>query len=178
MASQTAQSPSSRTGNGSGPLSLRATGSPADSRQVDPDALMRDISRSVLGRMVIVSLLIHVLIIGGTSVGYISQCFKYGTTDPKSAIAKIEAEKKAKEDQIKADAETKRRAEEAVKARQGGTAAKTPATAEPAATDAPPAAAEAPDPNKPKTPIEKSVEEVDHGKPPAPGANFESPDEL
>ena len=72
---------------------------PADD-QVDPDALMGRINGLSFFAMFLVSLLIHAVLIGGTSVGFIQQCVKYNTLAPgaiiRENVKKERAEERAK----------------------------------------------------------------------------------
>jgi len=69
--------------------------------EIDPNSLMDNIGRSTLTLTIIVSLVLHIFIIGLTSIHYIYQCNKYKTFKPEDEIKKIEAAKlkkaKAKE---------------------------------------------------------------------------------
>jgi len=76
----------------------------AEVEQIDPDELMGDINKlSFLGTTGI-SLLIHVLLIGGTSVGFIMLCAEYNTLHPEAEI-RAQAEAQRLEDRAKTLAE-------------------------------------------------------------------------
>jgi hypothetical protein len=67
---------------------------------VDPDALMGRINGLSFFAVLIVSLIIHALLIGGTSVGFIQQCVKYQTLAP-GAIIREEVKKERAEERAK-----------------------------------------------------------------------------
>jgi len=59
---------------------------PATKNTVDPDALMGKVNGLSFFAMFIVSLLVHTVLIGATSVGFIQDCIEYQTLDPDSAL--------------------------------------------------------------------------------------------
>jgi hypothetical protein len=126
-----------------------------------PDDLMAEISRSTLGRTLIVSLAVHALLIGVTSIGFIGLCVKYNSLHPKVAMA---AEKKAQD----------------LAAAQAGATADQPAGSGATATvpasgsDATPTA----NGEREKSPIERTVEEVDTNLPTGSSVGFGSVDSL
>jgi len=192
MANQNADStsvrdPAARSGLDKAARSV-AAGSAA-SYPVDPDSLMVEISRSVMGRMLVISMLIHFVLIGGTSVGYISDCFQYRTLDPKTKkaeIAKKETEDKAADDEKKKVEEAKKKLAEGEKKKGTGGEKKEPGktapagekVVDPATTETTGAAGETKEPEKTKSAIEKKVEETSKERPTQPSVNLDSPDSL
>ncbi|MBC8373630.1 MAG: hypothetical protein H8E53_08560, partial [Planctomycetes bacterium] len=64
---------------------------------IDPDALMGRISGLSFFSMFLVSLLIHAVLIGATSIGFIQQCVKYNTLTPGAMIRENAKKEQAKE---------------------------------------------------------------------------------
>lgn len=85
--------------------------------QIDPDELMGDINKLSFFGTTMLSLLIHVLLIGGTSVGFIMLCAEYNTLDPKAEI-------RARTEQRRTEERAKKIAEQ--RARYAARKAKTP----------------------------------------------------
>lgn len=84
----------------------------------NPDALMGKISKSGLTLNFIFSLLLHVGLIGGLSVGFIQLCIKYNSMDPKAIIAEEEvAKKKAEEERLRKERQEKAKQEALQKAK-------------------------------------------------------------
>jgi len=75
----------------------RAVSRQGEAEQIDPDELMGDINKLSFFGTTLVSLLIHAVLIGGTSVGFIMLCAEYNTLDPKTEI-RAEAEKRRVEE--------------------------------------------------------------------------------
>lgn len=110
-----------------------------DPSSVDPDELVSHIAGVSLMKTSLISVGFHVLLIGVTSIGFISLCVKHGTLHPKAVINQLAAEQREAE-----------RAEARRAARQK--ALKTQAAREKAAT-------------RPKSPIEKTLTEKSFEKP-------------
>ena len=64
---------------------------------IDPDALMGRINGLSFFAMFLVSLLVHAVLIGATSVGFIQQCVKYNTLAPGAIIREIVKKERAEE---------------------------------------------------------------------------------
>ena len=65
---------------------------------IAPDAmesniLMSDISRFSLTGTLLVSLVVHVVVVGLTSIGFVSLCVKYDSLHPRQVIAQMEKQK-------------------------------------------------------------------------------------
>jgi hypothetical protein len=132
-----------------------------------PDDLMAEISRSTLGRTVVISIVVHVLVLGVTSIGFIGLCLKYDTLHPKQAmLAEVKAQKKAA-----AEAADKPAPAAGGAATQPVPAAGSTATTTPAATATTPTA-------DGKTPIEQTLEEVDRNLPKKSNVTFDKVDSL
>jgi len=104
---------------GAAPGSLRAE---TEALRVKPYALMAEVNRPRMGRMLAISTLFHVALIGLTSITYLSLCVKHKTLHPKwvlKQIQKEETEKQAVADLAKAAEEARKRA-----AGKGGAAKK------------------------------------------------------
>ncbi len=140
----------------------------AAGQRVDPEALLADIARSHLVRMILWSSLIHFVLIGGTSVHFIKLCFDYQTLHPKQVVkqkAREAAEKKVKDDEdarVKAAIQQQEDAKKKTAADKGapGAAKETPAVA--------PATGAAPDgkePEKKKSKIEQELEKTSSERP-------------
>ena len=79
---------------------------PATKSTVDPDALMGKINGLSFLAMFIVSLLVHTVLIGATSVGFIQDCIAYKTLDPDSVLQEqAKKAQAAKEEKARAKAE-------------------------------------------------------------------------
>ena len=70
---------------------------------IDPDALMGRITGLSFFSMFLVSVLIHAVLIGATSIGFIQQCVEYKTLTPGAMI-------REKEKQVRAEERAKKRA--------------------------------------------------------------------
>ena len=77
---------------------------------VDPDALMGRINSLSFLSMLFVSLFIHAVLIGATSIGFIQQCVEYNTLAPGAIIREKVKEERA------AEREKKRAARQAAEA--------------------------------------------------------------
>ncbi len=86
-----------------------AEGAPA--ARVDPDAVMSEVNRPRMGRMLAIAAVFHAALIGLTSISFLGLCWKYKTFHPKW---KIKQEQKVEAEKQEAAAATKA-AEEAVK---------------------------------------------------------------
>jgi len=116
---------------------------------IHPDELMKDITDVTLTRSMGISIVAHVLLIVLTSIPFIILCFQHGTMNP-TEIEKI------------------RKAQAAV--------AKTPSPAiKPSATTRP--AAKRP-PTRPKSRIERQLEEVSKTRPASPDVGIDDVDTL
>ena len=80
-----------------------------------PGLLISEIQNTSLTKPIILATVIHVILIGIFSVGYINMCIKYKTMSPKEAIAQ-EVEEKAQKD---LEAARKKKADDAVKSDKG-----------------------------------------------------------
>ena len=134
-----------------------------------PDDLMADISRSTLGRTLVISIVVHVILLGVTSIGFIGLCLKYDTLYPKRVIAaeRVEAKKKAILAADKASVPAAGNAAAAPLPAAGGTTA----PPSPAAAGATPTTTE-------KSPIEQTLEEVDRNLPKKSNVTFDKVDSL
>ena len=88
---------------------------PDGDNPVDPDVLMGGINKLSFFAMLLVSLIVHAVLIGATSVEFIQQCVKYQTLEP-GAKVREEARIKRTEERKKKLAE--RQAEDAKKVAQ------------------------------------------------------------
>lgn len=116
---------------------------------IHPDELMKDITDVTLTRSLGVSVVVHVLLIALTSIPFVLLCIQHGTMDP-AAIDQIQ------------------------KAEAANTETPSPATS-PSGTTRP--AATAP-PTRPKSQIERQVEEVSKTRPASPDEGIEDVDTL
>ncbi len=64
---------------------------------VDPDVLMAEVNKTSLLKTTLVSVLLHAVLLGVTSLTFISLCAEYNTLHPKDAI-QAEAEQQRKEE--------------------------------------------------------------------------------
>ncbi len=142
-----------------------------------PDHLMSGVSKSIITKALIFSVVAHVLVIGLTSIGFVRLCLKYKSLHPKILMKAEEDQareaelEKARQEKFEAGA----KAAQAAKPAEGAAAAPAADGATPPADGTAPAAGGA---EAPKTPIEKAIEEVSHEKPEAPAANFDDVDNL
>ncbi len=152
---------------------------------VDPESLIADLSRPQMFRMLTYALLIHILIILITSVGFISLCVKYHSMHPRQVIRVLDreaAEKKMKEDAAKAAADAVRAAKTATE-EAGRNAKVNPAPANAAETGAPPAVAAAgassgQPAEKKKSKIEQEVEKTSSERPAKPTVSLDMTPDL
>jgi len=159
----------SAASSGAGSRPLRET----DAARVKPDALMAEIIRPRMGRMVVISTIFHVLLIGLTSVSYLTLCVKHRTLHPKWVVRQIqkeEAEKQETANVAKAAEEAKKRAAE-----RGGAAKKGPGGkegTEPGAESRSGGEAEKKAGDK-KSGVEKAVTETSKDRPTGSSINLE-----
>ena len=79
-----------------------------------PDELLTDIERSVFGRALVVSIVLHAVLIGVTSISLFRDWAEYGVHSPSWINAeKTKARKEAEETRRREEAEKKAAAEEA-----------------------------------------------------------------
>ncbi len=130
-----------------------------------PDHLMSGIAKSIMPLALAISLGAHVLVLGLTSVRFVSLCMEHKTLHPKSEI-------KFQEEQRR-QAEVARLREERLAASRAETEARQAAAAAQA-----PAATQQPAEGTGLTPIEQAIQEVDMGRPEPPRATFETIDQL
>ncbi len=126
-----------------------------------PDDLMSDISESRMARTFTWSILLHVIVIGVTSIGFISLCLRYDSWDPR-----IVAERKLEAEQAQAEAA----AEAEVTTRE---------KPQPKPSERSPAAVgdgETPPDNL--SPIERELQETDPNLPSGSSVGFGAPDSL
>jgi hypothetical protein len=114
---------------------------------VHPDDLMADITKSTLSRTLMISLAVHVVVIGLTSIHFMGLCVKYHSLHPYDIIReeKIAAEEKARQEALAAK-------------QQAGKAASEAGTPETGAPDESGTSEE-------KSPIEKELEAVSDERP-------------
>ena len=112
----------------------------SDPPAVDPDDLMAHIDRASTTKTWVISIVFHVLLIGLTSIGFITLCVKHRTLHPKAVVNRQAEEKREAE-----RSQARRLAREKVLKSQ-------PKASGAAAT-------------RPKTPIERKVSEVSRQKP-------------
>ncbi|MBT3200219.1 MAG: hypothetical protein HN350_09905 [Phycisphaerales bacterium] len=130
---------------------------PATKSTVDPDALMGKINGLSFLAMFIVSLLVHTVLIGATSVGFIQDCIAYKTLDPDSVLQE-QAKKAQAAQRDKQRAE--RQAEDAkLAAENKNKKSKNPTT-------------------KPLTKIEQDINKTSTTLPATSGVNLDDIDEL
>jgi len=98
--------------------------------QVDPDALMGRINSLSFLSMFIVSLLIHAVLIGATSIGFIQQCVEYNTLAPgaiiQEKVKQERAEERCKKRAERQEAEANAVAGQKGKGAKGGTSTTKP----------------------------------------------------
>jgi uncharacterized protein YqfA (UPF0365 family) len=139
-----------------------------------PEELMDDISQSTMGKTMAMSIVLHLLVIGLTSIGFIRLCNQYKTLHPRWEIQRVqreEAEKKAAADAAKAEAEAIARSQE-IKAQMAAAAAK----ATTAGDDQTPGEAAGAEPRLSK--IEQTIRETSDERPQAPTVSLDNVDEL
>jgi hypothetical protein len=139
-----------------------------------PDHVMANVAKSVLPAALAVSLLVHLAVVGVTSVGFIGKCVKHGTLHPKQAIQNLreqeESERIAEERRERLQQAREEVDEPATDSAGGG-------TAEDAGGELPEAGAETADDGG-MTPIEREINEGDTSRPPVPDATFDNVDDL
>ena len=112
---------------------------PADPSATDPDELVAHIGRLSVMKTSLISLVFHVLLIGLTSIGFISLCVKHRTLHPKAVLNRLaEEQREAKK------AEARRQAREKAMAGRGGKRGSA---------------------TRPKSPIERKISERSYEKP-------------
>jgi len=79
-----------------------------DASALDADALMADVARPAIGKMLVISIGIHVALILLTSIRFIALCFEHGTLDPRAAIKVIKADRREKELEKRREADRKK----------------------------------------------------------------------
>jgi hypothetical protein len=130
---------------------------PPMAEPVDPSPLLKDISRGNLAMLVVVAVIAHIVVIGITSVGHISLCMKYGTFWPKPMMKKErEAEEKRKLEEKQAQQQ------KAVEEKQ---AADTAAQAAKKSEGGTKQASEETKNGRPKSKIERTIEEKSSERP-------------
>jgi len=157
---------------------------------VNPELLIADLSKPHMFRMVTYAFLIHIAIILLTSIGFITLCVKYHSMHPRQVIKVLEkeaAEKKMKEDAVKATEDAMKAAktatDEAKNAKTVAAPANTAAPVAAAATgeqpDKPTAAAPAAQPvEKKKSKIEQEVEKTSSERPTKPSVGLDMTPDL
>jgi hypothetical protein len=139
-----------------------------------PDHLMADVARSTLARTFVLSLIIHVAVLGLTSIRYIGLCFEHKTWQPDEVIKELRAEA----ERVKLEEARQARLAEQQAAAQKAAAGAKPAPAATTPDEAPAPGESVPEGDAEKSPIEKTLEEVSHERPTEPSATFENVDEL
>jgi hypothetical protein len=128
------------------------------SEPVNPAPLLKDLSRGNLPVLIAVALVLHIMIIGVTSVGHISLCLKYHTLWPKPVM------KKEREEEEKRKLEEKQvQQQKAMEEKQAADA-----TAQGTKKAEGPSARPTTDENKngkPKSKIEQTLEEKSNERP-------------
>jgi len=124
-----------------------------------PDELMANISRSTLGRTFVLSLIIHLAVIGLTSIRFAGLCIQYNTLQPREQIRAEKAE--ARRQELIAEAEKRASAGRKAGTQEGGGA--DPATGTDGDT---------------KSPIEKTLEETSTERPTGSNVTFGEVDDL
>lgn len=80
-------------------------------RNINPLLLVRDIAKPRLVVSLIVAFVVHVVLLGVLSIGFIRDCIEYKTVHPKAAIKALEKEKEEAEKLAKKLEEEKKGAE-------------------------------------------------------------------
>ncbi|OGV53076.1 MAG: hypothetical protein A2X49_17225 [Lentisphaerae bacterium GWF2_52_8] len=124
---------------------------------VNPNSLMTDIAKSRMGKLLVISFIAHIILIGVCSIGYINECVHYKTMNIKLA-------KKQEQEKLKVIEEEKRKQDIIKKAEEEAKKKKE------AEKNAPPAAAKTPDeikidPNKPTPKIIQELNETSKERP-------------
>ena len=68
-----------------------------------PDELMEDITQPSLTKPLVIAIIVHVLLIGGTSIPFMLACCEYGTMDP-TEITKLKKEEQKKKQKAQQEA--------------------------------------------------------------------------
>ena len=137
-------------------------------KEFHPEELMKGISDTTLVKKIMLSLGLHVLLLGVTSIGFIGLCAKYGTFDPRTKQEDLR-KKAAAAEEAKAEAAAQKSEE-----KKKGTKAK-PGKTEPGASKSPASQG----PAKPtKSKIEREIEETSKERPAHSDMSFDDVDEL
>lgn len=107
-----------------------------DNLQKNPDDLLLEINKSILGKGIAIAVILTAIVVFGTSFGLYKDWAKYGVKAPSA----IKAEKKAEQveaEKARREAEIKRKAEEAAAIASNSVPATASAPAKAAATDKP-----------------------------------------
>lgn len=163
------EDPKTRAGTPAPPTSPQPTPDGAGALRVAPDALMTETTRPRMGRMLAISSIFHVALIGLTSITYLGLCLKHHSLHPKWVIKQILKEEVEKQ----AAAEATKAAEEAVKkafAAKKGTPGKESAEPAPGKGTEPSSAtpagkASGKEPSDKKSGVEKAVSETSKDRP-------------
>jgi hypothetical protein len=136
---------------------------------VDPAPLLADASRGNLAGLLLVAFVIHVVVIGISSVSHVALCCKYGTFWPKPSM------KREREDEEKRKLEAKQAEQERVLAEQRKAEGRQENKAEPGAKVEEKNESKA---GKPKSKVEKALEEKSNERPKEPTIQLDSPNSL
>jgi len=97
--------------------------------QVDPDELMTEVSSVSFLRTFLISVVIHAVLIGVTSIGFLMLCAEHNTWDPDVVIRQIAKDKRAEElRKEREDAQKKLIADQKKAARSSAKSATKPAS--------------------------------------------------
>ena len=136
---------------------------PADA-SVDPDELISDLSRLSIAKTSLVSILVHVVLVGLTSIGFIALCVRHDTLHPRAVLkALAEKQRQAKLEAAREAARKKLQAQVDQQDKKAKAASKGP---------------EAGKTDKPKSKIEKTLQETSPQRPKASSLNLDNLDEL
>ena len=72
-----------------------------DGSTASSEELMGEIARPVIGKMLVISVGIHLVVLLLTSIHFISQCFEHHTFHPRAMIKAIEQKKREEADEAK-----------------------------------------------------------------------------
>ncbi len=125
-----------------------------DMENIDPDALLKPITKPSMGSDIMISTIGHVLLIGLTSFGLFASWAKWGVHAP-NQIKVLEKEAAKAEAAKAAEAAAAAKAEEA---KAAAAAAPKAAKPEAKAPDAPKPPAETAQPKRPETPLDNQIE--------------------
>ena len=141
-----------------------------DGAPVDTAPLLEDVSRGNLAGLLVVAFVIHVVVIGISSVSHVALCCKYGTFWPKPIM------KREREEEEKRKLEAKQAEQERVLAEQQRKAEPAKESkAEPGGKAEEKSEGKA---GKPKSKVEKALEEKSNERPKEPTIQLESPNSL